>query len=65
MAVERRSGYLIMTNCENSGSTRVIAPLISGETLSAFLGGKLRSASEYPPCDPNRQACSALTIPFA
>ena len=45
-SVERRSGYVIMTNCENSGYTRVIAPLISGETLSAFLGGKLRSASE-------------------
>ncbi len=44
--VERRSGYVIMTNCENSGYTSVIAPLISGDTLSAFLGGKLRSASE-------------------
>jgi hypothetical protein len=45
-SVERRSGYVIMTNGENSGYTGVIAPLISGETLSAFLGGKLRSASE-------------------
>jgi CubicO group peptidase (beta-lactamase class C family) len=45
-SVERRSGYVIMTNCENSGYTKVIAPLISGDTLSAFLGGKLRSASE-------------------
>jgi len=45
-SVERRSGYVIMTNGENSGYTGVIAPLISGETLAAFLGGKLRSASE-------------------
>lgn len=45
-SVERRSGYVIMTNGENSGYTGVIAPLISGDILSAFLGGKLRSASE-------------------
>ncbi len=45
-SVERRSGYVIMTNGENSGYTGVIAPLISGDTLSRFLGGKLRSASE-------------------
>lgn len=45
-SVERKSGYVIMTNGENSGYTGVIAPLISGDTLSAFLGGKLRSASE-------------------
>ena len=44
-SVERRSGYVIMTNGEISGYTKVIAPLISGETLAAFLGGKLRSAS--------------------
>jgi CubicO group peptidase (beta-lactamase class C family) len=45
-SVERKTGYVIMTNGENSGYTGVIAPLISGDTLSAFLGGKLRSASE-------------------
>lgn len=45
-SVERKSGYVIMTNGESSGYTGVIAPLISGDTLSAFLGGKLRSASE-------------------
>ena len=45
-SVERKAGYVIMTNGENSGYTGVIAPLISGDTLSAFLGGKLRSASE-------------------
>jgi CubicO group peptidase (beta-lactamase class C family) len=45
-SVERKSGYVIMTNGENSGYTGVIAPLISGDTLSRFLGGKLRSASE-------------------
>jgi CubicO group peptidase (beta-lactamase class C family) len=45
-SVERKSGYVIMTNGENSGYSGVIAPLISGDTLSRFLGGKLRSASE-------------------
>jgi CubicO group peptidase (beta-lactamase class C family) len=45
-SVERKTGYVIMTNGEISGYTGVIAPLISGNTLSAFLGGKLRSASE-------------------
>jgi CubicO group peptidase (beta-lactamase class C family) len=45
-SVARRTGYVIMTNGEISGYTRVIAPLISGDTLSRFLGGKLRSASE-------------------
>lgn len=45
-SVERKAGYVIMTNAENSGYTGVIAPLISGDTLSKFLGGKLRSASE-------------------
>jgi len=45
-SVERKTAYVIMTNGENSGYTGVIAPLISGDTRSAFLGGKLRSASE-------------------
>ena len=36
-SVERKSGYVIMTNGENCGYTGVIAPLISGDTLSAFL----------------------------
>jgi CubicO group peptidase (beta-lactamase class C family) len=45
-SVEHRSGYVIMTNAENSGYTGVIAKLIVGDTLSRFLGGKLRGASE-------------------
>jgi CubicO group peptidase (beta-lactamase class C family) len=45
-SVERKSGYVIMTNCENSGYFGVIAKLITGETLSQFLGGKLRGAPE-------------------
>ena len=36
-----KSGYVIMTNGENSGFYGVIAKLISGEILSRFLGGKL------------------------
>jgi hypothetical protein len=45
-SVPRKSGYVIMTNAENSGYFEVIAKLISGETLSRFLGGKLRGAPE-------------------
>jgi len=45
-SVEHRSGYVIMTNAENSGYTAVIAKLIVGDTLSRFLGGRLREASE-------------------
>jgi CubicO group peptidase (beta-lactamase class C family) len=45
-SVERKSGYVIMTNCENSGYFGVIAKLITGETLSKFLGGKLRGDPE-------------------
>lgn len=45
-SVERKSGYVIMTNGENSGYFGVIAKLITGEILSRFLGGKLRGASE-------------------
>ena len=40
-SVERKSGYVIMTNGEKSGFYGVIAKLISGEILSRFLGGKL------------------------
>jgi hypothetical protein len=40
-SVERKSGYVIMTNSENSGYYGVIAKLITGEILSRFLGGKL------------------------
>jgi len=45
-SVARKSGYVIMTNAENSGYFGVIAKLIGGETMSRFLGGKLRSAPE-------------------
>jgi CubicO group peptidase (beta-lactamase class C family) len=42
---ERKSGYVIMTNSEN-GYNGVIAKLITEETMSQFLGGKLRGAPE-------------------
>jgi CubicO group peptidase (beta-lactamase class C family) len=45
-SVERKSGYVIMTNGENSGYYGVIAKLITGEPLSQLLGGKLRGAPE-------------------
>jgi hypothetical protein len=45
-SVPRKSGYVIMTNREVIGYTDVIAPLITGDTLSRFIGGKLRGASE-------------------
>ena len=45
-SVERETGYVIMTNGENSGYTGVSVPLINGDALLAFLGGRLRSASE-------------------
>jgi CubicO group peptidase (beta-lactamase class C family) len=45
-SVARKSGYVIMTNSENSGYSGVIAKLIAGEIMSRFLGGKLRSSSE-------------------
>jgi len=44
-SVEKKSGYVMMTNSEN-GYYGVISKLISGETLSEFLGGKLRGSSE-------------------
>ena len=45
-SMERKSGYVIMTNAENSGYFGVIAKLITGDILSRFLGGKLREAPE-------------------
>jgi RNA polymerase sigma factor (sigma-70 family) len=45
-SVERKSGYVIMTNCENTGYFGVIAKLIAGDILSRFLGGELREAPE-------------------
>jgi CubicO group peptidase (beta-lactamase class C family) len=44
-SVERKSGYIIMTNSEN-GYNGVIAKLITGQVLSRLLGGKLRGAPE-------------------
>jgi CubicO group peptidase (beta-lactamase class C family) len=44
-SIERKSGYVIMTNSEN-GYYGVIAKLITGESLARFLGSKLRRASE-------------------
>jgi CubicO group peptidase (beta-lactamase class C family) len=43
--VERRSGCVMMTNSEN-GYYGIISKLITGETMSQFLGGKLRGSSE-------------------
>ncbi|MBI4501081.1 MAG: beta-lactamase family protein [Gemmatimonadetes bacterium] len=45
-SVDRKSGYVIMTNSEDKGYLEVIAKLISGETLSRFLGGKLRASTD-------------------
>jgi CubicO group peptidase (beta-lactamase class C family) len=45
-SIERKSGYVIMTNCEENGYLGVIAKLIAGDTLSRFIGGKLRDAPE-------------------
>jgi CubicO group peptidase (beta-lactamase class C family) len=45
-SVERKAGYVIMTNSEDNGYLGVIAKLITGDTLSPFIGGKLRGASE-------------------
>jgi CubicO group peptidase (beta-lactamase class C family) len=45
-SIERKSGYVIMTNSEN-GYYGVIAKLITGDTpLTRFVGGRLRAASE-------------------
>ena len=44
-SVERKSGYVIMTNSEN-GYYGVIAKLISGGIMSRFLGGELRGSAE-------------------
>jgi len=45
-SVPRKTGYVIMTNSEDNGYLGVIAKLITGDTLSQFIGGKLRGASE-------------------
>lgn len=45
-SVPRKAGYVIMTNSEDNGYLGVIAKLITGDTLSQFIGGKLRGASE-------------------
>ena len=42
-SVERKCGYAIMTNSEDTGFLEVIAKLISGDTLGNFLGAKLES----------------------
>lgn len=44
-SVERKAGYIIMTNSQN-GYYGVIAKLITGEILSRLLGGKLRGSAE-------------------
>jgi CubicO group peptidase (beta-lactamase class C family) len=43
-SLERKCGYVIMTNSEDIGFTEVIAKLIAGDTLTRFLGGKLEAA---------------------
>ena len=43
-SLERKCGYVIMTNSEDNGFTEVIAKLIAGDTLTRFLGGKLEAA---------------------
>ncbi len=41
-SVERKSGYVIMTNSEHVGFTEVIARLMAGDALPRLLGGKLQ-----------------------
>lgn len=43
-SVERKSGYVVMTNSEDNGYLGVIAKLIAGDTLSRVIGGKLRES---------------------
>ena len=43
-SVERRSGYVVMTNSEENGYLAVIAKLIAGDNLSRVIGGKLRES---------------------
>jgi CubicO group peptidase (beta-lactamase class C family) len=45
-SVPRKAGYVIMTNSEDNGYFGVIEKLITGDTLSPFIGGKLRGAPE-------------------
>ena len=40
-SVERKSGYVIMTNSEDNGYLHVVAKLIAGNALPRFLGAKL------------------------
>lgn len=42
-SVERRSGYVIMTNSEDNGFFGVIAKLKAGDALARLLGGRLES----------------------
>jgi CubicO group peptidase (beta-lactamase class C family) len=44
-SVPRRSGCVIMTNSEN-GYNGIIAKLLTGDTLTRFLGGSLRQSPE-------------------
>ena len=44
-SVDRKSGYVIMTNSEN-GWYGVITKLMGGDTLSRFLGSKLPGSTE-------------------
>jgi CubicO group peptidase (beta-lactamase class C family) len=43
-SLERKCGYVIMTNSEENGFTEVIAKLIAGDTLAGFLGGTPEAA---------------------
>ena len=45
-SVERKSGYVIMTNSEDTGYFKFIAKLITGDILSRFLGSALRRNSK-------------------
>ena len=45
-SIERKSGYVVMTNSEETGYLGVIAKLIAGDNLSRVIGGKLREAPE-------------------
>jgi hypothetical protein len=41
-SVERRSGYVIMTNSEDNGFHGVIVKLIAGDALGGLLGATLK-----------------------
>ena len=42
-SVERKAGYVIMTNSEDVGFFGVIAKLMAGDALPRLLGAKLQS----------------------